>query len=84
LDGVKFALGPTVATTRAHLASFGGYESIENRPADDLLVGRMIAAQGYRVELLAYTIDTVPDYGSLSDLFYNRLRRLVVMRHIRP
>ncbi len=33
LDGVKFALGPTIATTRAQLSGFGGYTSIENRPA---------------------------------------------------
>ncbi len=39
LDGVKFALGPTIVTTRSRLAGFGGYENIENRPADDLLVG---------------------------------------------
>ena len=40
VDGVKFALGPTIATTRARLQAFGGYASLENRPADDLLVGR--------------------------------------------
>jgi len=84
LDGVKFALGPTIATTRAHLAGFGGYASIENRPADDLLVGRMIAEQGYRVELLPYAVGTVPDYGSLRDLYHKRLRWMTVMRHMRP
>ena len=84
LDGVKFALGPTIATTRSHLAEFGGYASIENRPADDLLIGRLIAEQGYRVELLPYTIGTVPDYGSLRDLFHKRLRWMTVMRHMRP
>ncbi|MBV9770189.1 MAG: glycosyltransferase, partial [Bryobacterales bacterium] len=41
LDGVKFALGPTIATTRTRLNSFGGYPELENRPADDLLVGRL-------------------------------------------
>ena len=84
LDGVKFALGPTIATTRTRLAGFGGYGAIENRPADDLLVGRLIAEQGYEVELLPYTILTVADYGSMRDLLHKRLRWIVVMRHLRP
>jgi ceramide glucosyltransferase len=84
LDGVKFALGPTIATTRTRLAGFGGYGAIQDRPADDLLVGRLIAEQGYEVELLPYTISTVADYGSLRDLLHKRLRWIVVMRHMRP
>jgi len=84
LDGVKFALGPTIATTRAQLAGFGGYRALENRPADDLLVGRLIAERGYEVRLLPYTIQTVPDYYSMQDLLHKRLRWLVVMRHMRP
>ena len=84
LDGVKFALGPTIATTRARLAGFGGYEAIENRPADDLLVGRLIAEQGCEVKLLPYSVLTVADYDSMRDLFNKRLRWIVVMRNMRP
>jgi len=84
LDGVKFALGPTIATSRARLAEFGGYELIENRPADDLLVGRLIAEQGHEVKLLPYSVLTVADFQSLGDLFLKRLRWIVVMRHMRP
>ncbi len=84
LDGIKFALGPSIATTRARLAAFGGYASIENRPADDLLVGRLIAEQGYEVRLLRYAVRTVSDYHSMRDLFQKRLRWIVVMRHMRP
>lgn len=84
LDGIKFALGTTIATTKAHLAGFGGYASIENQPADDLLVGRLIAEQGYEVVLAPYVIETVPDYHSMKALFLKRLRWLVVMRHVRP
>jgi ceramide glucosyltransferase len=84
LDGVKFALGPTIATTRTQLARIGGYRTLENRPADDLLVGRLIAERGYEVRLLPYTILTVPDYHSMPDLLHKRLRWLVVMRHMRP
>src|SRR3954454_3311294 len=50
LEGVKFALGPSIATTQAHLNQFGGYEKIKNQPGDDLLVGRLIAEEGYEVE----------------------------------
>jgi ceramide glucosyltransferase len=85
LDGMKFALGPTIATTRARLADFGGYQAIANRPADDLLVGRLIAERGYKVELLPYySVPTVPDYHSMPDLLHKRLRWFVVMRHMRP
>lgn len=84
LDGIKFALGTTIATTRTKLAGFGGYASIENQPADDLLVGRLIAEQGYEVVLLPYVIETVPDYHSMRALIFKRLRWLVVMRHVRP
>ncbi len=84
LEGIKFALGPTIATTQAHLNGFGGYPELENRPADDLLVGRLIAEQGYEVVLLNYSIETVCDYASMKDLLLKRLRWIVVMRHMRP
>jgi ceramide glucosyltransferase len=84
LEGIKFALGPSIATTRARLAGFGGYAAIENSPGDDLLVGRLIAEQGYEVRLLRYTVSTVSDYGSISDLLQKRMRWIVVMRHMRP
>lgn len=84
LEGVKFTLGPTIATTRERLADFGGYESIADRPADDLLVGQLIAKQGYKVELLPYCIQVVADYGSVRDLLHKRLRWIIEMRSIRP
>jgi ceramide glucosyltransferase len=84
LEGVKFTLGPTIATSRTRLNGFGGYQAIENRPADDLLVGRLIAEQGYKVELLPYSVSTVADYQTFRDLFHKRLRWIVVMRHLRP
>ncbi len=84
LDGVKFALGPTICTTRSHLKEFSGYASIENKPADDLWIGRLIAEHGHQVVLLPYAISTVPDYQSFHDLFSKRLRWITVMRHMRP
>lgn len=84
LDGIKFALGPTIATRVSCLREFGGYAAIENRPADDLLIGRLIAEQGREVILLPYAVHTVPDFQSFGDLFVKRLRWMTVMRHMRP
>ena len=57
---------------------------IENRPADDLLVGRLIAEQGYEVKLLPYTVEAVADFSSMRDLMVKRLRWMTVMRGMRP
>lgn len=84
LDGVKFAFGQTIVTTRKNLAGFGGYAALENRPADDLLVGRLVAEQGLEVELLPYAVETVADFRSLREFFFKRLRWMTVMRHMRP
>jgi ceramide glucosyltransferase len=84
LDGVKFAFGQTIVTTRQHIANFGGFAVIQNRPADDLLVGRLVAAQGLKVELLPYAVETVADFHSFSQFFFKRLRWMTVMRHMRP
>jgi ceramide glucosyltransferase len=84
LDGVKFAFGQTIVTTRKHLAGFGGYTALQNRPADDLLVGRLVAEQGLEVVLLPYAVETVADFRSLREFFFKRLRWMTVMRHMRP
>jgi ceramide glucosyltransferase len=84
LDGVKFTFGQTIVATRQSLASFGGYQVIENRPADDLLVGRLIAEQGYEVKLLPHTVEAVADFESLRELLYKRVRWMTVMRGMRP
>ena len=83
LEGIKFMFGQSILTTKQRIAGFGGYETIENRPADDLNVGRLVAAQGYEVKLLPYVVKTVADFQSLKDLFYKRVRWMTVMRLMR-
>jgi len=61
-------------TTRTRLAQFWRLPRTREPPADDLLVGRLIAEQGYEVELLPYAVLSVDDYGSMRELFVKRLR----------
>ena len=84
LDGVKFMFGQTIVMTRQANAAFGTYRVNENKPADDLLAGRMVAEQGYEVRLLPYVVKTVADFNSMRDLLYKRTRWMTVMRLMRP
>ena len=84
LDGVHFALGPTMASTKRCVTGFGGFQVLENRPADDLLFGRLIAEQGAEVRLLRYVVDTVPDFEGVRELLTKRIRWMTVMRAMRP
>jgi len=84
LDGVKFAFGQTIVTTKKNIEGFGGYESLENRPADDLFIGRLAAEQGFETKLLPYVVQTVADFHTLKDLLKKRIRWMTVMRHMRP
>ena len=84
LDGVKFAFGQTIVTTRTTIARFGGYESIENYPADDLRVGRLITEQGLEMKLVPYIVETAADFQSFGELWHKRTRWMTVMRLMRP
>jgi len=84
LDGVHFTFGQTIVLRRSSVEGFGGYQTIENRPADDLLAGRLTAEQGYEVKLLPYVVETVADFQSLGELLYKRVRWMTVMRSMRP
>jgi ceramide glucosyltransferase len=84
LDGVKFTFGQTIVTTRKAVAGYGGYQTIEDRPADDVWAGRLVAEQGYEVKLLPYVVHSVADFRSLSEFLYKRLRWMTVMRLMRP
>lgn len=84
LDGVKFALGSTIATRKETLAECGLFGAIENKPADDMLVGRLISEKGYRVELLPYAVRAVADFESFRGFLQKRMRWAIVQKNMRP
>jgi len=84
LDGVKFTFGQTIVTRRACVAGYGGYATIEDRPADDVYAGQLVAEQGYEVKLLPYVVHSVADFRSFGELLHKRARWATVQRHMRP
>ena len=52
LEGLKFMMGSTMATTKNRLAEIGGFEAMVDLHSDDYELGRRIAARGHRIEFL--------------------------------
>jgi ceramide glucosyltransferase len=84
LEGLKFALGPTMATRREILREIGGFEGLLDLHSDDYEFGKRIADRGYRVELARDPIDMQFSSPSLGAHMRHELRWLVGVRHVRP
>ena len=84
LEGVRFALGATMAVTRTRLAEIGGFEALADCATDDYDLGRRIAARGYRVELIPCPVQTLCASARLVSSLPHQLRWGVFIRHCRP
>jgi len=84
VEGVRFALGATVAVTRASLAEIGGFEALADEAADDYEIGYRIAMRGHRVELVDGGVKTWSCLQTLREFFVQRLRWAIMARQARP
>jgi ceramide glucosyltransferase len=84
LEGVKFALGATMATTRERLRDIGGFEALASYCAEDFQLGHRIAALGYLVELAPYVVSSECAARTLRGYFQHQLRWAISTRHSRP
>ncbi len=84
LEGMKFAMGSTVVTTRLHLEEIGGFESLVDQHSDDFELGHRIAACGRQVDLSGYTVWTMYPAQSVRTYFEHQLRQARTTRMCRP
>jgi ceramide glucosyltransferase len=84
LNDLKVTFGQSIITTRKAIQAYGGYQVIEDRPADDVYAGRLVAEQGFEVKLLPYVVQSVADFQTMRDLLYKRTRWMTVQRLMRP
>lgn len=83
-DGVHFAFGWTMATTKQRLAAIGGWESMADHHSDDFELGNRIARQGYRVEIMRNPVSMVFPKETLKEFFAQELRWAIGLRNVRP
>ena len=57
LEGMKFALGPTIAARKSVLDQMGGFDRLKDYLAEDFVMGKFAAELGHRVLLSSYVIE---------------------------
>lgn len=84
LEGMKFALGPTMAVRREALETIGGFAKLADYYSDDFLLGNLIASAGYKVILSPHVIDHIILHESLRQSLAHQTRWMKSTRYSRP
>jgi len=84
LDGMKFALGPTIALRRQTLERIGGFDAVKDYLAEDFVMGKLAAERGDRVILSSYVIEHAIGAQPFAANMRHRLRWNRSTRRSRP
>jgi ceramide glucosyltransferase len=84
LDGMKFALGPTIVARRQTLERIGGFDAVKDFLAEDFVMGRLAAERGDGVILSSYVIEHRIGAQALAANWKHRLRWNRSTRRSRP
>lgn len=83
-EGVTFALGASVATTKTWLSKIGGYESFADLLADDYEIGNRVHKAGGKVLLSREAVWTMYPALSLRGFWDHQVRWARTVRAVRP
>jgi len=84
LDGMRFALGPTITARRQALVDIGGFHALRDYLAEDFVLGKLVAELGWRVILSSYVIEHHIGSQPLPENLKHRLRWNRSTRRSRP
>ena len=84
LNGMDFALGPTLAVRKKVLAQIGGFDFLKDYLAEDFVMGNRAAAMGVRVVLSSEVIEHRIGSQKLRPNLRHRMRWLRSTRRSRP
>ena len=84
LDGMKFAIGPTIAARRAALDAIGGFDELKDHNAEDFVMGKLVAERGYEVILSSYIVEHRIGAQGFARNMGHRLRWRRSTRRSRP
>jgi len=84
LEGMHFAVGPTIAARRGVLQSIGGFDRLKDYLAEDFVMGKFAAEAGRGVILSSYIVEHHIGSATLHENIEHRLRWARSTRRSRP
>lgn len=84
LDGMKFAVGPTIVARKRVIADLGGFDRVSEYLAEDFVLGKFAAEAGHGVILSRYVIEHRIGSAALGRSLWHRLRWVRSTRRSRP
>ena len=84
MEGMSFALGASVATTKYWVAKIGGFEAIADMHSDDYELGHRIARAGGKIVLSHELVWTMYPAQSAGGFWNHQVRWLRTVRLSRP
>jgi ceramide glucosyltransferase len=84
LEGMRFAVGPTIAARRTVLQSIGGCDRLKDYLAEDFVIGKLAAEAGHGVILSSYVVEHHIGCATLRQNVEHRLRWARSTRRSRP
>lgn len=84
LEGMHFAVGPTIAARRRVLQSIGGFDAVKDYLAEDFVIGKFAAQAGHGVILSSYVVEHHIGRATLRENVAHRLRWARSTRRSRP
>jgi ceramide glucosyltransferase len=84
MEGIQFALGPTMAVRRRCVDEIGGFQVLGQYCADDFLLGNLVAAKGHKVVLSSHVIDHIILNADFADSIQHQVRWMKSTRFSRP
>jgi ceramide glucosyltransferase len=84
LEGMRFAVGPTIVARRRVLQAIGGFARLKDYLAEDFVMGQFAAGAGYGVILSSYVIEHHIGSATFGENTAHRLRWARSTRRSRP
>ena len=84
LKNDKFCFGATMVIKREILEQIGGLDALADYLADDYMLGKLVAEQGYKIKLSHFVVKNIIQEPDFKSMLLHEIRWARTMRTVQP